>query len=54
MIFAQRSVDAGAAFIGGAVGDGESGDAGARAVRGFFGEVSVKDDCVHMFVEAMA
>jgi hypothetical protein len=39
MIFAQRSGDAGAAFIRGAVGDGESAGAFTRAVRGLFGQV---------------
>jgi len=36
MIFAQRSGDAGAAFIRGAVGDDESAGAFTRAVRGLF------------------
>ncbi len=49
MIFAQLASEAGAAFIGGAVGDGESGDAGARAVRGLLGQVTVNDGCVHNF-----
>jgi len=37
MIFAQRSRQAGAALIDGAAGDGEPGEAFARAVRGLFG-----------------
>ena len=39
MIFAERSRDAGAAFVNGAAGDGKSGDAFARAVRSLFGQV---------------
>jgi hypothetical protein len=49
MVFAQLSGDAGAAFVYGPACDGESGDAGARAVRGFDGEISVKYGCVHVF-----
>jgi len=41
MIFAQRSRQAGAAFVNGTAGDRESGDAFARAVRGLFGQVPV-------------
>jgi hypothetical protein len=50
MIFAELSGDAGAAFISGAVGDGESGGAFARAMRGLFGQVAVNDGCVHIFI----
>src|SRR3984957_20597494 len=50
MIFAQLTGDAGAAFIRGAVGDGESCDAFAWAVRGLLGQVTVNDGCVHVFI----
>ena len=49
MIFAQLARDAGAAFIRGALGDGESGDAFARAVRRLFGQIPVNDRCAHIF-----
>jgi hypothetical protein len=50
MIFAQRSRQAGAAFVNGTAGDRESGDAFARAVRGLFGQVSGDDGGVHNFI----
>jgi hypothetical protein len=40
MIFPQRPRNAGPAFINGTPGDGETGEAFARTVRGLFGEVS--------------
>src|ERR1017187_677507 len=49
MIFAQRSRQAGAAFVNSTAGDRESGDAFARAVRGLFGQVSGDDGGVHNF-----
>jgi hypothetical protein len=49
MIFAQRSRQAGAAFVNGATGDRESGDAIARTVRGLFGQVSGDDGGIHIF-----
>jgi hypothetical protein len=49
MIFAEGSGQAGTAFINSTAGDGKSGDAFARAMRGLFGEVSVNDGCVHNF-----
>jgi len=49
VIFAERSRQAGAAFVNGPAGNRESGDAIARAVRGFFGQVSVNDECFHIF-----
>ncbi len=50
MIFAQRSRQAGAAFVNSTAGDRESGDAFARAVRGLFGQVSGDDGGVHNFI----
>ena len=50
MIFALLAGEAGAAFIGGAVGDGEAGDASARAMWGLLGQVAVNDWCVHGFI----
>jgi hypothetical protein len=48
MIFAQRTRQAGAAFINGTAGDYKSGDAFARAVRSLFGQVSGDDGSVHI------
>jgi hypothetical protein len=48
MIFAQRSRQAGAAFVNSAAGDGESGDAFARTMRRFLGQVSRNDWCGHI------
>jgi len=49
MIFAERPRNAGAAFVNGAAGDGETSGAFARAVRSLFGQVSVNDECIHNF-----
>ena len=48
MIFAQRTRQAGAAFIDGTAGDHESGDAFARAARGLFGQVSGNYRGIHI------
>ena len=50
IIFAERSRQAGAAFVNSPAGDRESGDAFARTVRGFFGQVSGDDGGVHNFI----
>jgi hypothetical protein len=49
MIFAKRARQTGAAFVNGTAGNRESGGAVARAVRGFFGQVSGNDGCFHIF-----
>ena len=47
MIFAQCSCQAGAAFVHGTAGDGESGDTFTRAVRGLFSQISIDDAGIH-------
>jgi hypothetical protein len=49
MVFAVRTGDTGAAFVNGALGDGEPGEAFTRAVRGLFGEVAGDNGGVHNF-----
>jgi len=50
MICARRSRQAGAAFVHGAAGERESGDAFARAVGRLFGKVSGDDGSLHKFI----
>ncbi len=47
MIVAERSVEAGAAFVDGAACDDEAADAFARALGGAFAEVFGNDGCAH-------
>jgi hypothetical protein len=49
MIFAERSRQAGAAFVNGTDCNRESGDTFARTVRGLFGQIPVNDGGVDIF-----
>jgi len=48
-IFAERARQAGAAFVHGPAGEGESPEAVARTVRCLQAQVQVNDACVHVF-----
>ena len=50
IICAGRSRHAGATFIYSTAGDGESGDAFARTMRGLFGQVAVNDGSSHFLI----
>ena len=53
MIFAERSRQAGAAFVNGPAGDRESGDAFTRTVRGLFGQIPGGNGGGHNFLRVV-